>query len=909
MFDLEEFNEHQSLRLIVAKLNKFILKKKESKISKLIEELESLLDDPELMVQVTYILSIIAENKIEWITGEIISKISEFFTSDNTKLRLNSIIIIGFFILSNHHYLNDYSFKFVKLLLDTSDKDIRDNGHYFLHEFVKLSPDFIKKYKNLIIKALSVEKSEENVSSLLDFIDMYEILDFKQSYNFREVLKELITDYIHDRNSTIFIKVSALAKKFFPFLNEESFSTLKEENLLKEIDNLFLMEKHNFSEINKKKGIRLKDYINKFKRSRLKDKEIYFYIKNQETNQINFYELEKDKLLSFFEKNNKISLEKLKEVFPMIESGSELKTFLKMLIKLEHINGYLSKFYFYPYNFLKSEIITTFQQKGIVNLKNYNFLPPEFVENVIVEAGTITKQQILKSTSGLVYYSLKNINTQINTTAAKSSSIDLIAYRDRLSPEDFIKLIKHLPREYLTNYRKGTHWLTNIGKIKIEKEIENSKIVGFFDIGRISERLNLKKILLMDILELYIDQRSGIWDNTKEIFYFSKYLTDKIEGINIIAEEEEKIKQINLLARELNIHKNHILTKIDENLRLIGEEIKEQEQVKISEYLEKTGMELNIFMDFINTLDLSYFIKGDLLILSASRIEDAKKGIKSMLIDKSKSLDYITFGNFDINSNLIEQLIRELTEDGKLKGIFYDDEGDIKFYTVRGIKSRMMEDVSFILAFHDLFLGKELSTDDIELLIEVFKELVREENLKGKFDEDTLTYSSSDMLFANDYNTVFYDFEKFVNKYIHKFDFEFQKIRKILIKRDEIIYPQEIKVIQESIDKINGKYIFWRDYIEAFVRKANIDLLRVQKSSPKQYKALSEEKKAEFKSFENDPEVYDIRNGFNSWIKLFNELELKYTTAIFHQKKLLNNPEDKESEEKLNELSIELNLI
>ena len=351
MFNLEEFNENQTLKTIVTKLNKFILKKKESKITKLIEELESLLGEPSLMVQVTYILSIIAENQVVLITGDIISKIDDNFTSADTKLRINSIIVIGFFILSNHHYLKDYSLKFAKLLIDKTDKDVRDNGHYFLNEFEKISPGLIKKYKNLLIYALTIEKSEENLLSLLEFLEKCEGLNFKQSYKFREIVKTLISEYIHDRNSPIFKRISSLTKKFFPSLDEVNFSVLKEENLIKELDSLFLMEKHNFSEITKKKGIRLKDYINKFKRSRIKDKEIYFYIKNQDTNQINFYELEKDKLLHFFDKNTKISLDKIKDSFSKIVEGSELKYFLKMLIKLEHIKGYLSKFYFYPYNF------------------------------------------------------------------------------------------------------------------------------------------------------------------------------------------------------------------------------------------------------------------------------------------------------------------------------------------------------------------------------------------------------------------------------------------------------------------------------------------------------------------------------------------------------------------------------
>ena len=44
------------------------------------------------------------------------------------------------------------------------------------------------------------------------------------------------------------------------------------------------------------------------------------------------------------------------------------------------------------------------------------------------------------------------------------------------------------------------------------------------------------------------------------------------------------------------------------------------------------------------------------------------------------------------------------------------------------------------------------------------------------------------------------------------------------------------------------------------------------------------------------------------WIKLFNNLELKYGNVIFFQKRLINNAEDQESRQKLDELIIQLNL-
>ncbi|MFX1568240.1 MAG: hypothetical protein ACFFCV_07720, partial [Promethearchaeota archaeon] len=367
--------------------------------------------------------------------------------------------------------------------------------------------------------------------------------------------------------------------------------------------------------------------------------------------------------------------------------------------------------------------------------------------------------------------------------------------------------------------------------------------------------------------------------------------------------------QINIISKELNIDKSHILSKIDENLRFIAEEIKLQEKIRIDEYLEKTGMEINDFLKFIDDLGISYFKKIDILIFDPQKIEEAKNDIRLMLIDKSKSEDFISLGTYDITSSLIKDLINDLLLDEKLKGIFYESEGEVLFYTERGIRNLILEN-SFLFSFHDLFYGKDLNNSEIDLIREIFDDLVKSRKLKGKFNEETLTFSSDEVLFAKDYNTVLFEFGKMVNNYILIFETEFQKIKKILVKKEETIYPQEIKVIQETIDKINEKYINWRSGLDSFIRRTNKKLLKDQGISLKRYKEhFLEEKKDEVKVLEEDPEVYELLNNFNSWIKIYNKLELKYPNIIFYQKRLINNQNDQESKNKLNELLDELGLI
>ncbi len=908
MFNLKDF-ENSSILEKVDKLNKYLIKNKIEKARKIVEEFQALLDQQDYVVQITYILSILAENQIELINESIFGKVETFLRSRNVKLRLNSLIIIGFYLIAKKSLPKESFSNFVELLIDKSD-DVRDNVHYFLLELIKKSPELAYSILNIVFESLQIEKKNENIVSLLNYIEYCEDLEFDELYIFRNIAILLITTYDEESTSKIFSKLIDLLEKFFPLIEKSDLDRKNANNLIKALENQFLMKRHNYTVLSKDRNIKLKEYLKRFEESKHKEKKIYFYSKTKE-DIIYIYELERDKLKEFFEGNLKISNEKLRKTFSqVIDNNSELKKFIKTMNNLKIINGYYSDIgFFYPYAYIKSKFEEDLTNDGVINLKKFNFLPEKFINKIINDIAKVTNQKFLIHKDHETLSSLKRIRDQINSEAAKKSVIELKSYREMLIGEDFIKLIKNLPQEYLTRFRKGTQWLTNLGKQKVANEIQNSKIVGFFDIFKISERLNIGHLLLMDVFDQFVDYRSGIWDKNKEIFYYSKFLKEKISEISKIADENEKLVQIIEISKSLNIDKSHILSKIDENLQLIAEEIKQKEKIKINEYLEKTGMEINDFLKYIDDLGISYFKKSEILIFNPEKIEEAKNDIKYMLIDKSKSEDFISLGNYDITSSLIEDLINDLLVDEKLKGIFYESEGEVLFYTERGIRNLILEN-SFLFSFNDLFYGKDLNNSEIDFIREIFDDLVKNRKLRGNFDEENLTFSSDEVLFAKDYNTVLFEFEKMVNNYIKIFETEFQKIKKILTKKEENIYPQEIKIIQESIDKINEKYINWRNGLDSFIRRTNKKLLKDQGISVKRYKELfSEEKKADIKVLEEDPEVYELFNNFNVWIKRINKLELKYPNVIFYQKRLANNPDDKESNSKLNELLIELNLV
>jgi hypothetical protein len=908
MLNLEEFKE-SLIHEKVKKLNKYLNKNKLDKASKILDKFLRLIYQEEYTVSITYILSIIAENKIELISEAIIKKIETFFYSKNVKLKVNSLIIIGFAMLANPIYFEKYSQEFIKFLLDEF-QDVRNNIHYFLTKLVELKPEFVENHIKIILKSLKTEKNNHNIISLLKLLEKCDNFEFDYLYTIRNLTVPLLNLVRNEETSKVLNQLKLCIKKIYFPLNELDLENLTAEKIVKLLENQFLMKKTNFTEINKKMGIELKDFLKRLGKSKLADKKIYFYIKTKEEI-IFIYELEKSKLKRFFEQNVKISDETIRDKFSrVIDDQSELKIFVKTLIKLKIINGYYSNIgFFYSSNHIKLKILEDFALNGSINIKNFNFLPQNFLGNIIKEISQSINQKFLRHKDKETYISLKYIKDQINSEAAKRSVVELKPYRDVLEEEDFILLIKNMPKEYLSQFHKGTQWLTNLGIQKITKEVQNSNIVGYFDIIKISEKLKIGELLLLDVLDQFVDYRSGIWNKKKNIFYYSKYLKDLVNNISKVSDENKKIKQIEKVSKELDIDKNHILSKIDENLQLIAEEIKKKDQIKLDEYLQKTGMELEAFLTFINDLDIYYLRKADLLIFNPQKIEDAKNEIKYMLIDKSKSEDFIPLGTMKyIQLSLIEDLMIDLLRDGKLHGIFYENEGELIFYTERGIRNLMLEN-SFLFSFHDLFYGKELNQQEIDLMKDIFDDLINKRELRGDFDEETLTFTSDEVIFAKDYNKVLFEFERMVNNYIKYFDIEFKKIKKILTKRGETIFPQEIRIIQESIDKINEKYVNWRSGLEAFISRTNKKLLKDQGISIKQYKTiLSKGKKEDIKALEEDPEVHSLLNKFNTWVKKYNKIELKYPNIIFYQKRLINKPANKDSNHKLNELLEELGL-
>ena len=910
MFNLEDFKHSEILYPIVEKLNKYFEKGKVSKIENILVKFKDFLNQDNSILPTTYILSIIAEEHPKLISKDILKRIEELVNSDNPKIKVNSLITLGFKMISNKNFIDNYIKNFFQNI-EEKENDIGENVYFFLHRVYNDNPTLFCTYKTKIIETLKAEKNKDNIVSLIDFLSECKEFTFEELYDLKKTCQEILEIY-YDSNSKIISKLKNLIIRLFPSLNQDDFWNTDLNTLIRAFNDYVVAKKYIINEKNGQSGPTLKGLIEEIKNSLYIKKKLYFYVKQDEnSNLINLYEIEREKLLDLFQKEDKLSKKYLmKTLEDIVKSESELRLFIETLIKFNHISGYYSLLgYYYPNNYIRMNIISKIKKKGVINLTKFDYLPDDFIKKILKSIIASENITLLMGKDEKKYYSLKKIKEKINTEAAKKNSIDLKVYRERLAENDFITLIKNLPQDYLTKLHKGTQWLTNLGIINIKKELDYSKMLGYFSIEDVSRKLKINKLLILEIFNLYMDNRVGIFDNSGEKFYYSMFINERIDKIKSLPESEEQIREVNRLAKELNIDKTQIQSKIDENLELLGEEIKQSDQISIKDYMNKVGMNIDNFMNFIDDLGIMYLKKGDILIFNQNKIEDAKKDIKLMLKSKSNSEDQIDLTNFEIKPKIIEELLIELVTQKEIRGIFFTEEDKLTFYTERGIRNLMLENRT-MFSFYDFFYGKELTEEDLVIIHSIFDDLLKTQQIKGTFNEDTLTFFSSEVVFAQDYNTILDEFEKIVNKYIEIFNTEFKKIKKILIKKNQTIFPQEIKRIQETMDSINQKYVLWRSGIEAYVKNANNNLLKKQGLSLKKYKVIknSTMKKDDIKVFEEDPDVIDLITSFNKWVKLFNNLEIKYGNVIFYQKRLLQDPEDQNNLDKLNDLLEELDM-
>lgn len=912
MFKITSFKEYGLIIPLVEELNAFFTSGRSKLLNKVYSKLLRLRLEEGYSVPLSYIFSILAENKSITLPDNVISHCIEWLTSSNDSVKVNSIAIIGLYLEQDKidcDKVKDIYPLFFDLLLDESN-DVRNNTIYFL---LRLKDKIkFKEYYEKIIQSLRKETLEYNITTLLEFLSYCKEpnLDIPQILDLRTLFSRLIKSYEKSDYSGIWNSLLQCIDLFFPFPEDIGSLDVTVREVVEHLQNYFVMTRISYSKpdnILEYNENYFRTIINSHKTS-TNNNILFFYVVSDDTNELFIYYFEEEMFYYFFNQEKGIPFHQLQVKFPDITDKKELRLLISTLLATKRIKGYFSKLgTFFSEKYIITLINRTLETKGQIRTDSFTFLPEEVVSRTIQAIIKESDEMILKGRNPKQYVSSNYIYNKLTNLAKQQNSINFEGYQQVLTKRSFLRLLEAVPTDYLTEYFRRTQLLTNLGMTHILEKLKHSEIIGYYSISQIAQDLNIDKDLVKDVITDIIDPVGGIPDKTGDVFYYTHYIVNKLKNADSIFDEEKRNRFIKKVARKLNVHEYHILKSMKDHMVAIEVEIRDKNQIKISHYMKLTGLDLSQFIDFIDKLELNYLKRGDLLIFNPLRIEHAKDGIKNDLLNQASRKNKILLSSqhFEMTGRVLNTLAQELYEEKKLKGIFYHDGKRNVFFTSDGLTKILLKN-QFHFSLEDLFPGKEFTPEDIEFLKNIVKQLVKEKKMDGNFDEEKFIFSSHDMMFARDHEDLFFGFDTLLSKYLQKFQKVHQKIKEILLSKDSVIRANADISIDKIINALQSRFDFWRGDIDGYIANANDILYKRQGLEKEKVKELA--KKYNLPSFDSDPQVIRLLTQFREWISLINSIEFRYKSIIFYQKRLEREPENIDSQAELKSLLDQLRM-
>lgn len=131
----------------------------------------------------------------------------------------------------------------------------------------------------------------------------------------------------------------------------------------------------------------------------------------------------------------------------------------------------------------------------------------------------------------------------------------------------------------------------------------------------------------------------------------------------------------------------------------------------------------------------------------------------------------------------MKDIISELKDSGDLKGIFYEEDNQMMFYTETGIIEKIKEN-SDMFFVDQLFPGKQLTDYDYQLIEAIIYRLIKDKVLLGTYNKSERLFSSAKSEFSTSYKKSVDQYISLIKNYCSIFEKKFHFIRQILIRLD-----------------------------------------------------------------------------------------------------------------------------
>jgi AraC-like DNA-binding protein len=912
ILNLEEYS-HIDQKLL-KKINQFIAKGKIDKFKTAVASLENNTKDKESeeCKETIYIFSILSEEYPDIITKKIIKRLEDLITAENAETRLNAIILYGTKLIErmeneDKEISGDEIDNFIELLEDKVP-EIQGNVIFFIEQFPEEYYDYILPKLELFTSILEITENDEIVEAILFiFGNIWEItLPIKIS-----VFNSLVNIYESTTNSD-------KEKRIIKFLSDgfRELNRFLEENKKAKSDEIakFLMKSrgpmvkiYNIEEVAREEGMSSKDVQKNFEKIKGTDEIFRFFYRDKKNY---FVEIELQPFIQLLNKN-KLKIEDI--MFYLEENHldtiSLLNILIKKLVKSKFIRGFLSKNFFFPYDYIKESLMNDIKRKGVINLDEHSkIINYQFILSIVEEINSETKFKGIFTKNKSVFLTLSTVMKEVEKCCIKDSICDLSDYKEKYLRDDFY-LIESESKKYFTKYNDGYLWLTNIGYTRITNKFKEGQLIGFIKLQSISEEFEIPISICKTILEEWIEAKPGLWDSSDTTYYFTKYIKERLRKLETIASPEEKIQKEEELAKELNLNREVITEKLNQERAEIIQTIKKKPSININAYAKALGMKKTEFIAFVNNLNIEYLISEKEMIFDKNKIQKQRNKIKSDIEKRANKYSYNDLSisrlarDLRFSEKMILELVKELFDEKKVKGVMLKDEIIItEAGIVNQIKGRE------IFEFKDLFeefLEDEedtiiLSEKDNEYLENIVVDLINNGQLVGIYDAEKKEFRSEETLAFNAMKADKADAKELIKLYTGYMGKGFDKIKEIYAKKE--IKPGDVKRKDFILKNIRDDLPKWKQTLDRLIVKAEVSFDNLDDGDFTFGDMLEADEKKEEKQIDGEA-LIDV---FNQWRDLLNDIDKEVDRIPALKMKLKENPDDEAIKDELDKLLTKL---
>jgi len=906
VFEIDSF-ESDEIQKIVKRINLIQIKQsgKVAKLEKIVEELKPFLSTDKNSIKAKESLEVylsLMDDHPEIISEDLIESLSTLVTSDIDEIRLDAIILLGTIMLKmveKGKVVQGTLIDIFANLLEDEIVEIRSNALFFIEELPEEYYPYLGSKLQKLIEFLEETDDSAVIEAVLHVLSKLWKNSLPVMVNVFQVFSKIyIETPLREKEEKLLDFLSTGLKNLEIFVKTEK-TISKKDIILFLGDRYPLLKIYDIDKIAHEEAMDPRDVEKNFQEI-TGDEEIFRFFYQDKKKY--FIEIETKPLVKLLSKQVRIEDLLVMLGTETLDAISLLNLLVRKLVKAKLIRGYLSKTHFYSYDSIKESMMNDIRQNGEINLDDYaKRIDYEFALQITENINKETKFKGIYSKNKSHFLTLSKVMKEIERICMKDSICDLSEFKTSYLPEDYELIESECKKNFFTQYHDDLKWLTNIGYTRLSGRFKQGETVGYINLKNIIDVEQIPESITNEIFAQWIQSIPGVWDKNHQIYYLNKYIKQKIKQEESATQQIERDKLTQILAEDLNIENETIISNLNRERAEIINQIKTKPSIDLNTYCRVLGMKKEEFINFVNELGVEYLVQQNIMIFDPNQIERRKKDVINKILEiafKNLELDIPDLSRqLNFSEHMISDIISELWEEKSLVGIFISDQ---LFVTDAGIRDRILKNKDFI-TMDILFPEEELSEENRSYILTTLEKLVDSGKLIGEFDPSSGQFRGEEAVLVKQYDDDRLDAHDMLEDYTKIMRTVWQKVKEIYMEKEEI-RPGDIKrkdflVKKRVLEEIQN----WEKGLKRAIKKAEASYDSLDDSGELTFGDMLEK--------EQTTEKIDgqaVLTEFNQWKQIIMDIDVNVDMIPAYKHKLKENPENKEIQQKLNELFAKL---